>query len=62
MLTGLKDQFITISTNHDDWFTVTIRAKTGHVIFSEVMRSLNKQIVLKGFSLVEESITISPIK
>ncbi len=62
MLTDLKEQFISITTNHDGWFLVTIASKKGQVIFSEVMRSLNKQIVLKGFSLDTESITISPLQ
>jgi len=62
MLTDLKEQFISITTNHDGWFLVTIASKKEQVVFSEIMRSLNKRIVLKGFSLSTESITISPLK
>ena len=60
MFTKREDDYISIKTNSDDWFNVTIKDKSGSIIFSEIMRSFDKQIILKGFSLSKESITISP--
>lgn len=62
MVTDLDEQFIVLKTNFDGWFIVTIVNLTGTIIYSKAMRSHNKQIVLKGFSLEKESITISPLK
>ncbi len=62
MTADLKEQFIALKTDKDGVYTVRIANQKGQIIFSETMMSLNKQIVLKGFSLDQHTITISPIK
>ena len=62
MTTNLKEQFIALKTDKDGVYRVRIADQKGQVIFSETMMSLNKQIILKGFSLEQHTITISPIK
>lgn len=62
MLTGKREDFIAIKTNHDGMFLVTITLKNGDVIYREPMYSNNKQIILEGFSLHEHNLMLSSIK
>jgi len=62
MITNIDDNFITLKTDFDGSFKISISNKNGAVIFCEVMTSNNQQIHLEGFSLKEHTVTISPIK
>lgn len=61
MLTSKQNDFITIKTNYDGMFLVTIRLKSGEVIYKESMCSNNQQILLEGFSLQEHSVTVTSL-
>ncbi|MBV7269724.1 hypothetical protein [Winogradskyella luteola] len=59
--TGKHKDSIEITTDYDGDFRVTITTKEGEVVFSENLKSANKTIILKGFSLNDYSLNISPI-
>jgi len=62
MIAKLDEAFIKLKTNQEGNFKVTISLIDGSVIFSEVLSSNNKEIILKGFSLHTHTVVISPIK
>ena len=60
MIIDKQDQYIELRTSYDGDFKVTILSKNGAVLFCQNMRSHHKKIILKGFSLMEHSVTLSP--
>lgn len=60
MFTEIEDDFISVKTNYEGDFVITISLKNGNVIFSETMQSYSKEIRLEGFSLNKHTVTISP--
>ncbi|WP_299364961.1 hypothetical protein [Winogradskyella sp.] len=54
--------YIELQTDYDGDFRVTILSKKGEVLFNQNIRSNNKRIVLKGFTLKQHTVTLSPIQ
>ena len=61
MVAALNSDFISLKTNEDGYFNVTITNLEGKIIFSEKMLSRNRQIILKGFSLKKNTVILSPL-
>ncbi|NRB82735.1 MAG: hypothetical protein HRU49_03025 [Winogradskyella sp.] len=61
MLSKHKDKTITLTTDYEGHFKLTITDRKGMLLCSEYICSKNQCIVLKGFSLNEHSVTIAPI-
>lgn len=60
MIIDKQTHFIELKTDYDGDFKVTILSESGEVLFCEIMRSKNQQIILKGFSLKSHTVTLSP--
>ena len=54
--------YIELQTDYDGDFKVTILSKQGELLFSQNIRSHNKKIILRGFTLKKHTVTLSPIQ
>jgi hypothetical protein len=62
VVTDKQTHFIKLNTDYDGDFKVTILSEDGDVLFCQNMQSYNRQIILRGFSLKQHTVTLSPIK
>lgn len=62
MIVDKHTSYIELKTDYDGNFKVTILSEEGEVLFCQNMRSHNQQILLKGFSLKQHTVTLSPIQ
>ena len=62
MILDKKTSYIELKTDYDGDFKVTILSNNGDVLFCQNMRSHNRQITLRGFTLKQHTVTLSPIK
>ena len=62
MVLDKPTNYIELKTDYDGDFKVTILSEEGNILFCQNMRSHNRKIILKGFTLSKHTVTLSPIQ